>query len=737
VRYTAVPPNPPGALETPGGHLLQPGVRFAGRLAWIALAAKCEENLRRRIRPRFTIRDAPRSTKERRARHSPQSPEGDVSLAATSMELEGRRLLFVGGKGGCGKTTCACAIGLRLARERPDMRTLVVSTDPAHSVGDSFDCRVGNAVTSVDGRPNLHLLEINASAESQRFLEAHHPVIDAILERGTWLDTEDVQLVSSLSAPAMDEVMAIIKLADLLREGEFDVIIVDTAPTEHTLRLLSMPDQMAKWIHGLELMQSKHRYLARRLTGTYRKDAADIFLEALTADLRRVRNLMEDRRSTTFVVVVIPEPAAMDETTLLLEGLRRRGIGVGAVIINRTRAERDGCRFCSEEAGTQERHIEEARARFADIECIEVLAFPYQIRGTERLEEFGDVLFAEDGTAPATWDRRPPYRPAGQDVDIRLRGDAPDVEDSAEKGILYIFGGKGGVGKTSLAAATAVRIADRNPARTVLVFSTGSVSSLGGLLGVTMTSEPTPIPTVPNLFGLEIRTEQLRERLVTALREDFDAISSKTGVDTAFDSEILEELTATTPPGLEEALALWTIAEFIEGGEYDVHVFDAAATGHLLNVLASPQDVREWVTVALRILLKYRQILPPGRSAEEFVALSRRLRTVRNLLENAALCRFVAVGIPEVMGARELDRLLSSLRQLSIPCSRILINMTMPETQCGFCSIRRDEQTGVLRKIVEAYGSEYRVGVVPLFPVPITDVHHIRELVAHDAVYPP
>ena len=126
---------------------------------------------------------------------------------------------------------------------------------PAHSVGDSLDFAVGSSVTPIEGVRNLYALELAAEEEAERFREQYDIVLKKITEKGTWFDKHDINGFFSLTLPGLNEVMAIIKIANLLRDDRFDVIIVDTAPTGHTIKLLAMPAEMEKWISVLELMQ--------------------------------------------------------------------------------------------------------------------------------------------------------------------------------------------------------------------------------------------------------------------------------------------------------------------------------------------------------------------------------------------------------------------------------------------------------------------------------------------------
>ncbi|MDP3182793.1 MAG: ArsA family ATPase, partial [Desulfobaccales bacterium] len=149
------------------------------------------------------------------------------------------RLLFFGGKGGVGKTTCAAAAALRLARTRPTDTFLLVSTDPAHSLADSL----------ADFRPppNLRVLEFSAQECLEAFKARNRGKFAEIAARGTFLDDEDISRFLDLSLPGLDELMAMLEISRWAEAGDYATIIVDTAPTGHTLRLLMMPELIRHW----------------------------------------------------------------------------------------------------------------------------------------------------------------------------------------------------------------------------------------------------------------------------------------------------------------------------------------------------------------------------------------------------------------------------------------------------------------------------------------------------------
>src|SRR5918997_4113410 len=202
------------------------------------------------------------------------------------------RYIFFGGKGGTGKTTAAAATALALLdAAEPGAKLLLFSTAPAHSLSDSLGVEVGDRAAEVARRgrradaPRLFAREMDAAAALDAFKERHRAVLAEIADRGTILDEADINDLLDLSLPGMDEVMALFELSEVDREGSFARVVVDTAPSGHTSRMLRLPEVFARWVGALDVMSEKNRYMvahfARR--GRVREDEVDLFLRDLAA----------------------------------------------------------------------------------------------------------------------------------------------------------------------------------------------------------------------------------------------------------------------------------------------------------------------------------------------------------------------------------------------------------------------------------------------------------------------
>ncbi len=296
------------------------------------------------------------------------------------------RLVLFGGKGGVGKTTCASAAAIQLADD--GSRTLLVSTDPAHSLADALEQEIGPEVRMVEGVGNLWAVEISAERLFLKFKEAHGAEIRRILETATYLDEGDLEDLFSLSIPGLDEVMAFQELAELMERGTYDLCLVDTAPTGHALRLLALPELVDEWIRVLARLRYKYRYVVARLAGREIHESADDLLFTLKRAVRKVQTLLRDPSWCEFVVVTIPEDMALNETRRLVDELTRLQIPVRRLIVNHlVSAQRWPCAFCHARWQEQQGLLHACELTFPRPMIFHVPERPQQVKGLRRLRD--------------------------------------------------------------------------------------------------------------------------------------------------------------------------------------------------------------------------------------------------------------------------------------------------------------------------------------------------------------
>jgi arsenite-transporting ATPase len=296
-----------------------------------------------------------------------------------------KQVLFFGGKGGVGKTTCASA--LALAASRAGRRVLLVSTDPAHSTADIFQRPIGAEVVPL--LPNLHALEIDAAVESARYVEQVKDRVRSLFG-ATILKEANRQIDLAASMPAAEEVALFDRMGELIRGGDprFDLIVFDTAPTGHTLRLVRMPELMEAWLRAL----SRSR---RAMLGVEQDDRTDPIMVSLGERLERLREFrarLLSPRTTGFVLVMVAERLPIEETARALAQLDDAGIRVGALVVNRVLPPGSADPFMVARREQEKVYLDEIDRRFASIDRVRVAQLPADVHGTGALEQIAALM---------------------------------------------------------------------------------------------------------------------------------------------------------------------------------------------------------------------------------------------------------------------------------------------------------------------------------------------------------
>ncbi|MFQ6046246.1 MAG: ArsA family ATPase [Gemmatimonadales bacterium] len=305
--------------------------------------------------------------------------------------LLSRRFLFFGGKGGVGKTTLAAGFAL-LAAERGN-RTLLVSTDAAHSAGDILEAGLGSDPREVTA--DLWAMEIDPAREADQYIsDVKARIVDATPPRIA--GEVERQIDIARVTPGAEESALFERFTRILEaEGErFDRIVFDTAPLGHTLRLFSLPEQMASWMNALIGRRRKVNALNRmwlRVAGTVGAergepvDPVEAALEERVARFRRAREILTDSDRTAFVFVLIPERLPIIETERAARALERHGIPIAAVIVNRVLPENAGGEFLRERRARQGRYTAMIDERFSRYPTYRIPLFASDVVGREAM----------------------------------------------------------------------------------------------------------------------------------------------------------------------------------------------------------------------------------------------------------------------------------------------------------------------------------------------------------------
>jgi len=315
------------------------------------------------------------------------------------------KIIMFGGKGGVGKTTCASSAAIWAAEH--GRNTLIISTDPAHSLGDSlgFDLPPGEA-TKILGVNNLTALEIDPKADLSEYkgLTTINPLGGSDMPdvMGGIPLMEDIQDMASMSPPGIDEAFALLKVLEFIEtEHDYDLVIFDTAPTGHTLRFLSLPETLSGWIGKLLKMKLKLGNLMGLMKSLFtstekNKDNSLEVLELLKESILKAREDLTNPLKNSFVVVMIPEEMAISETGRLLNELYKYNIPVSNVVVNNLYLDEDDlCDFCISRRKMQHRNLVKIKEVFEKgfgKNLIEVPLFREEIREYDKLKEFSKHL---------------------------------------------------------------------------------------------------------------------------------------------------------------------------------------------------------------------------------------------------------------------------------------------------------------------------------------------------------
>jgi arsenite-transporting ATPase len=332
------------------------------------------------------------------------------------MPLAGRRVIFVGGKGGVGKTTVAAAVALRFADA--GHRALVVSTDPAHSLGDVFDVEIGDQRKAL--APNLEGLEIDADAQVDAYLADVKQSMRQMVQPSMYHEV-DKQVELARTSPGAVEAAMLERVSEIMidESGRYDVVVFDTAPTGQTLRLLSLPEMMAAWTDGLlrhrEKSDEMGSVLGRMGGGEHRRGGDDLshfdqthesevgdprfarLRETLLKRRRifgRARRLLLDRDATAFVLVLIPERLPVLETARAVEALERFHVPVVGLVVNRVLPEASLGDFLERRRDQEREYLERIRREFKRLPSVQVPLFGRDVGGLDALREVGAYVLS-------------------------------------------------------------------------------------------------------------------------------------------------------------------------------------------------------------------------------------------------------------------------------------------------------------------------------------------------------
>jgi arsenite-transporting ATPase len=601
--------------------------------------------------------------------------------------------IFFSGKGGVGKTSMACTHAVRYADE--GKRTLIVTTDPASNLSDTFEQPIGHQVTSITDVPNLWAMEIDPDKATQEYIDRAMAPIRAAFP------PQIVQVMEEqMSGPCTAEVAAFDRFTDFLEvststDKSFDVVIFDTAPTGHTIRLLELP---AEWSQSINAASSGNGQTCIGPASAI-QEAKNKYERALAA--------MRDSAQTTFVFVLHPESISIKETQRAITELSKLGIQNYRLIINSIiPLEGEQNALFAARAQMQSHYLTQIETDLPYLQQrMSLLAG--EIKGVQRLRQVGNIFF--DGTSATKTFKAEFVQPqiatlATPLEDIRVR-----IQPNGHQRTVF-FAGKGGVGKTVASCITAVWLARQG--HKTLLLTTDPAAHLGDVLDSPVGDEIAPVAGQPNLWAVKIDPKAAAETYKARILED----ARKRGRPEKAIAVMEEELNS---PCTEEMAAFDKFIEYASQDEWQAVVFDTAPTGHTLRLLELPVDWSRQLDVKI--------FASVDTSAADDVA-KQRFGKVIEMMRDPEQSTFAFVMYPEATPILEAWRAARELGTVGIHSGLVVANMVIPPEQANtdFTHARRSMQEKYLVEITERF--QLPLAQIPLLPYEIKGLEMLARL---------
>jgi len=606
---------------------------------------------------------------------------------------------FFSGKGGVGKTSMACTHAVRYADQ--GKRTLIVTTDPASNLADVFEQEIGHHITPIHSVPHLWAMEIDPDKATQEYIDRAMAPIRAAFP------PEMVKVMEEqMSGPCTAEVAAFDRFTDFLETpadntSAFDVVIFDTAPTGHTIRLLELP---AEWSQSIEAASVGSGQTCIGPAAAI-QEAKRKYEHALAA--------MRQADQTSFIFVLHPEEISIKETRRAIEELSKLNIQNFSLIINGI-IPPEGTQnpLFSARAQMQAHYLEQIEKEFA-FPKQRMILLADEIKGVQKLRQVGKIFFDGDirpsFSGTSLGQRNIAYSNArGEEVDLNKTVCERLTPNSHRRTIF--FAGKGGVGKTVASCITAVWLASQG--YKTLLLTTDPAAHLGDVLDTPVEDEINAVEGQPNLWAVKIDPKAAAETYKARILED----ARNRGRPESAIKVMEEELNS---PCTEEMAAFDKFIEYASQENWQAVVFDTAPTGHTLRLLELPVDWSKQIDIKV--------FASVDSSAADDVA-KQRFSKVIEMMSDPTQSTFAFVMYPESTPILEAWRAAQELRTVGIQPSLVVANFVIPPEQITtpYVQSRRAMQEKYLAEIKKRFGVP--LIQIPLLPQEVKGLEMLRNL---------
>ncbi len=302
------------------------------------------------------------------------------------------KLIMVGGKGGVGKTTCASGIALKLARD--GRKVLIITSDPAPSLSDIFEKEIGDTEKRIHDSCELYGLEVSSDIVLKRWKERFGPEIYEVVSSFANVDYDFVEYIGT--APGIEEEYMLSFIMELVEGGSYDVVVWDTAPAGHTLRLLKLPQLFLSHMEAAtKFYMNIYGYIEKVKDTVRLKESKKTLLQIIAgweALSERIVEFIRDGRSVKYLIVTIPEALGVKMTNRVIGELEQNHLTVENLVINNVVEEAD-CEFHRQRKAMQERYIEELSKTYGNKNLTILYLAPHEIKGVEKIAGIAGALF--------------------------------------------------------------------------------------------------------------------------------------------------------------------------------------------------------------------------------------------------------------------------------------------------------------------------------------------------------